>query len=234
MHTRRAALTFAPTIFAFPLPVSSSRAPALEVDVRARRHLRRQHRRIRLVFLLTLQGGSALSPRGKDLWVASQMEGRGEEWWRQQQYRTRREQHRQFDRRQLRQQQQQQQRQFRQRLRTILHPDRVSCWDKGSLGKSRSHLPSFMTKRIIRPRLSAPAAVVYDPSASALTDVSPSDGDRDNQSNLINKATMPREAEEDGAVGLRPEWKLPAAKVRHRRRASYRGKRRRRLDTDID
>ena len=185
----------------------------------------------------------SLSPRRKDLWVAGQMEERGEEWWRQQRYRTHQEQHHRFHRQQL-QQQQRRRRQFRQRLQSILHPDRVSYRDNDSsssidsrssssgLGKSRSHLPSFMTKRIIRPRFSAPAAVVNDPSASALTDVSPSAGDRDNQSNLVNKATMPREAEEDGAVGMRPEWKFPAVRVRHRRRASYQGKRRHGFDTD--
>ena len=81
-----------------------------------------------------------------------------------------------------------------------------------------------MTKRI-RPRLNAPAAVVNDPSTSALTDVSQSASDRDKMSNLDKEAKMLRDVEEDGAIGNGIE-------IRYRRRASNRLKRRHRLDED--
>ena len=92
------------------------------------------------------------------------------------------------------------------------------------LGKSRSHLPNFITKRIIRPRLCAPAAVVpTEPSASASSGDSPPAESCDNSSNPSTMVIVPGDVEEDGAIGNGME-------IRYHRRASYRRKRRHGLE----
>ena len=62
-----------------------------------------------------------------------------------------------------------------------------------------------------------------DPSTSAPSDVSPSAGDRDKQSNLDKEARTLRDVEEDGAIGNGIE-------NRYHGRASYRRKRRHGLE----